>query len=122
MKLLCTPGPSCHDGIVHCVDSPPPVVPSKVPVFHTFSTGAGPTESSWVPPTDVTPGWLAGSSTSRLVLAENPGALQSSDPESPAAARKVCPWAAACCSRFASTSISVVPASGSHSPQLVVST
>ncbi len=67
VSTLWTPGPRCHVGMVHIVELPPPDAPEYRPVFHTDSVGAGPRALSVVPPTAVTHGWLAGSSTCRRV-------------------------------------------------------
>src|SRR5215475_844602 len=49
-------------------DTPPPPAPTLL--FHTASVAGGPTDWSVVPPTPVTNGWLAGSSTASAVRAE----------------------------------------------------
>src|SRR6202035_2724077 len=96
VNALCTPGPRCHAGMVHVDELPPPPVPAKSPEFHAVSVGAGPRASRVVPPTPVTHGWLAGSSTARRVSDELGKKKQSSDPSSPAAAVTVWPCATAC--------------------------
>ena len=96
VAVLWTPGPRCHAGMVHVVEFPPPPVPLNRPRFHTDSLGGGPSPLIVVPPTPVTHGWPAGSSTSRRVSLELGKMKQSSDPSSPAAATTVWPWATAC--------------------------
>ena len=68
--VLCTPGPACQLGMAHVVEIPPPAVPENSPWFHGISLGAGPRAWRVVPPTPVTQGSLAGSSTWRLVSRE----------------------------------------------------
>jgi hypothetical protein len=91
-------------------------------LFHTLSAGAGPGEASVVPPTPVTKGWLAGSSTAGVPLRFCPAMKQSSAPLSPAAATIVWPWAAASWNSVLSAVASEEPSIGSHWPHEVVMT
>src|ERR1700691_5090081 len=76
------------------VEMPPPDAPPRAPsdgiVFQADSVGGVPVALSVVPPTPVTYGWLAGSSTARVPLS------QPSAPSSPAAAITLWPCTAAC--------------------------
>ena len=89
----------CHVGATKTAEFPPP--PAALFEFHTRSPGASAAaEMSEVPPTPVTLGCPAGSSTAKPV---NPvWLMQSVDPESPDAASTVCPWAAASANSVAS--------------------
>src|ERR1700747_1258023 len=70
--------------------------------FHTLSLGRGPSALSLVPPTPVTYGWLAGSST----CAVGGVGKQSSAPWSPEAETIDSPWAAASWNRVFSADAS----------------
>jgi len=70
--VVVVPGPVWHDGWVKLDETPPP--PDPYLSFHTVSVEPLPNSDREVPPTPVTVGWLAGSSTSRPVW---PSKLQS---------------------------------------------
>jgi hypothetical protein len=100
---------------------PPPLAPTDGPSFHTDSPRRAPVvvlAVRVVPPTPVTNGWLAGSSTSSV------GGVgkQSSDPSSPDADTIVIPWAAASWNRVFSDDACPIPSSCSHCPHDVVTT
>ena len=85
------------------------------PSFHTDSPAGGPSVVSAVPPTAVTNGWLAASSTASSELPSHP-----SDPASPDATKMLCPCVAACWnSVFSAVSAlgSFISVEDSHSPQ-----
>ena len=90
--------------------------------FQTLSVGRGPSADNVVPPTPVTSGWLAGSSTAGWVWGSCPEVLQSCAPLSPPAATMVWPWTAAWANRLASACASVAPRAASHSPQETLTT
>ncbi len=114
-------GTCCQDAAANWVELPPPLAPPLL--FQVVSVGApAPAAVSEVPPTPVTPGWSAGSSTARPV---NPGVepeKQSLDPASPDAATIVWPWVAALANSVCSVARSLGSIIGSHWPQLVDST
>jgi hypothetical protein len=88
---------------------------------HTVSAPGVPRSARLVPPTAVTNGWLAGSSTASA-WDPLPPTLQAEDPESPDAASTVSPWLAA--SSKSVFSVAMRPASyfsvlDSHRPQEV---
>jgi hypothetical protein len=84
------------------------------PSFQTDSTVGGPSAPSLVPPTPVTNGWLAASSTAR---AELPFAgAQPAEPLSPAATKTLCPCVAASWKSVFSAASSVGSVNGSHRP------
>ena len=60
------PGAFCHAGLDHSTDLPPPPDPPPDPPFQTDSTN-GLVLVTLSPPTPVTRGWEAGSSTARVV-------------------------------------------------------
>ena len=116
-------------GIGHSDDTPPPPAPTAgVPgaalsaLFQTLSTGGGPIALRVVPPTPVTSGWLAGSSTA--AVSSRPAALvaQSSDPSSPPAATNVWPSTEACSKSSFSARAEATPSWASHSPHETVTT
>ena len=96
------------------MEIPPPVAPEAL--FHTVWVGGGPSLDIVVPPTPVTSGWLAGSSTASEVLPSE--ALQSSEPESPEEANTDCP-----CVTASSNSVlsdwTMLASPGSHRPHEV---
>src|SRR5579862_8298630 len=115
----------------HTCETPPPPAPgSKFPAsapalpppFHTTSLGGGPRALIVVPPTAVTNGWLAGSSTASDGFGSEPLPLQSSDPSSPAADTIDWPWTAASSNSVFSAFAAPEPSSGSHWPQELVIT
>ncbi len=76
-----------HGGMAQASEIPPPAAPPALPLFQTVSAGGSVALVIVVPPTDVTYGWLAGSSSDRLVATEFEACpAQSSDPSSPAEA------------------------------------
>ena len=97
------PGATCHAGRVPTAEiPPPPALPRQLWLdpqsFHTDSLG--PLRLSTVsPPTPVTSGWEAGSSTA-APTSGGPScgdcSTQSEEPLSPEAANTVWPWAAIC--------------------------
>src|SRR5436305_1568676 len=105
---------------------PPPLAPELSParamgfppLFQTLSAGGGPNPLSVVPPTEVTYGWLLGSSTASAGLG-GVSAKQSSEPLSPAAAKMLCPSVAACWNRLLSALAEAWPLSDSQAPQEV---
>jgi hypothetical protein len=72
---------------------------------------------SEVPPTPVTQGWLAGSSTLGVLLL-----AQSCAPLSPEAAKTACPWLTASMNRSFSAPAAELPCLGSHNPHDVETT
>jgi hypothetical protein len=109
--------PDWYDGIVCDAETPPPPAPDSLAFsFQTFWVGAGPRAVISVPPTPVTNGWLAGSSTARAFVP------QSSEPESPAAAKIDWPWVAACWKSVPSSLMTEAPAVDSQSPHDVETT
>jgi len=100
-----------YEGIVCDNEMPPPPAPAPSELsFQTTWVAGGPSAVSVVPPTPVTYGWLAGSSTA------SESSSQSSEPESPAAAKTDCPLVAASSKRVFSAAIVEEPASDSHRP------
>ena len=100
---------------------PPPLAPIDGPSFHTVSPRRAPVVGfalRVVPPTPVTNGWLAGSSTCSVCGVGK----QSSDPSSPDADTIVIPWAAASSNRAFSEDAWLNPSSSSHCPHDVVTT
>src|SRR5262249_60545422 len=98
---LFTPGTcesSCHVGIGHDSEMPPPPAPHAAPSFQTRSAAGWVALSMVVPPAATTYGWLAGSSTDKKGLTGEVGwkAVQSLLPSSPDAEKAVCPCAASC--------------------------
>jgi hypothetical protein len=106
-----------YDGIVYRLEMPPPPAPASLELsFHTVSVGGGPRAVKLVPPTPVTYGWLAGSSTASDEVS------QSEEPLSPAAAKTDWPSVADSWKRVASSEGTVEPDSASQSPQEVETT
>src|SRR5947209_3138818 len=108
----------------HTAETPPPPAPgwrptspvTLPPLFHTDWEGGGPIWLVVVPPTPVTNGWLAGSSTASPLSMLVGGLLQSSDPPSPEAEMIVWPCAAACSNSVLSACAFLDCSSCSHSP------
>src|SRR5487761_2704632 len=109
------PGAFCHEGRDHSAEAPPP--PALIPSFHPL-WARGLMLETLSPPTAVTKGWEAGSSTAGLLLVMP---LQSEQPESPAAATTVWPWAAIC-SKIGCSAAGSLDGSDSHVPHDVVTT
>src|SRR6185437_12303887 len=102
----------CHDGSDHRAENPPPVTPSPMlEPFHANCWEGAVRLGMVVPPTPVTLGWLAGSSTARALVP------QSVEPLSPAAAKVLMPSCAAVAKIGASSVGSGLPVS--QAPQLV---
>src|SRR5579884_4339812 len=100
------------------VEMPPPLAPVWTPSFHTLSDGRGPSESIRVPPTPVTYGWLAGSST----CAVGGAGKQSSAPSSPEAEKIDMPSAAASWKSVFSAEAALDWLTYSHCPHEAVTT
>ncbi len=123
----------CQAGMGQMVEMPPPEAPSSAsPVaqpmplskqsFHTACPAAVPVGSA-VPPTPVTSGWLAGSSTARpSFFVGVPSGKQPSEPSSPEAASMVWPWAAMTWKMSFSRPAAVDVSVASHTPQLLLTT
>src|SRR5664280_324471 len=116
--VVAMPGAFCHKGRDQSCDAPPPPEPHDGAVqlsFHTLWTSGLKLETVR-PPTPVTRGWEAGSSTAGLLLVMP---VQSEEPKSPAAETTVWPCAAIC-SKITCSAVGPPLGSISQSPQDVV--